>query len=90
MTDATPNSLFITPYIARGAARHNDIRHGVAELSGKSFTPSHVRNEPLIFAGCAVKRPKDTLARTTGLTNWDNVLLPEATIQKGDLLIRDL
>ena len=39
-------------------ARHNEIQDGVVELSDKEFTPSHMRNDPLIFAGCAMKRPK--------------------------------
>ena len=29
-------------------ARHNKLRDGVADLAGKSSTPSHVRNDPLI------------------------------------------
>ena len=29
-------------------ARHNEVRDGVAELAGKTFTSSHVRNNPLI------------------------------------------
>ena len=41
-------------------ARHNELRDGVADLSGKAFTPSHVRNDPLIYHGCAVKRTKST------------------------------
>ena len=32
-------------------ARHNDIRDGVADLAGKAFTPSHVRDDPLIYSG---------------------------------------
>ena len=43
-------------------ARHNKLRDGVADLAGKAFTPSHVRNAPLIFAGRAVKRMKAKLA----------------------------
>ena len=45
-------------------ACHNEINDGVAELVGKAFTPSHVRDDPLIFAGCSVKRPKANQART--------------------------
>ena len=29
-------------------ACHNELRDGVADLAGKSFTPSHVRDDPLI------------------------------------------
>ena len=71
-------------------ARHNDLRDGVVDLAGKSFTPSHVRDDPLIYSGCAVKRMKATPAEASG--NKDHTLapLPEFTEQKGDLLIRDL
>ena len=39
-------------------ARHNELRDGVEDLSGKAFTPSHVRNDPLIYSGRALKRTK--------------------------------
>ena len=71
-------------------ARHNELQDGVADLAGKAFTPFHVRNDPLIFVGCVVKRPKAKPAGTSGSTDQDNALLPEATEQKGFLLIRDL
>ena len=61
------------------AARHNELRYGVADLSGKAFAPSHVRYKPLIFACCAVKRPKEKSSRTTGTTVWDNTPPPEDT-----------
>ena len=70
-------------------ARRNELRDRVADLAGKSFTNSHVHNEPLIFAGCAVKRPEAKPASTRGSTEQDGAAL-EATEQKGDLLIRDL
>ena len=38
--------------------RRNDLRDRVADLSRKSFTPTYVSNNPLIYAGCSVKRPK--------------------------------
>ena len=71
-------------------AHHNDIRDRVADLYIKDFTPSHVRDDLLIFAGCAVKRPKSNPARTKGTTVPDNTPSLEAMEQKGDLLIRDL
>ena len=37
---------------------YNELHDGVADLAGKAFTPSHVRNDPLIFTCCTVKRPK--------------------------------
>ena len=41
-------------------ARHNELRDGVAYLAGKAFTPSHVRDDPLIYSGHAVSRTKPT------------------------------
>ena len=32
-------------------ARHNELRDRVADLSVKDFTPSHVRDDPLIYSG---------------------------------------
>ena len=29
-------------------AHHNELRDGVADLAGKAFTPSHIRDDPLI------------------------------------------
>ena len=71
-------------------ARHNELRDRVTDLAGKEFTPSHVRDDPIIFAGCAIPRPEAKPARTTGTTDRDNAPLPKSTEQKGDLLIRDL
>ena len=71
-------------------ARHNELRDGVAELAGKAFTPSHVRNNPLIYSGCAVKRTKATPAGASGKNDQAGAPPPEATEQKGDLLICDL
>ena len=39
-------------------ARHNELREGVADLAGKAFTPSHVRDDPLIYSGRAMSRTK--------------------------------
>ena len=47
-------------------------------------------NNPLIFACCAVKRPKAKPFRTTGTTDQYNASPTEAAEQKVDLLIRDL
>ena len=49
-------------------ARHNELCDGVADLAGKAFTPSHVRNDPLIYQGCAVKRTKAKPAGPSGIT----------------------
>ena len=69
---------------------HDKLCDGVAYLSGKAFAPSYVRDDLLIFSGCAVKSPKANPARTTGTTVPDNAPPLEATEHKGDLLIRDL
>ena len=47
-------------------------------------------HDPLIFAGCDVKRLKEKLANITGKTVPYNALPLEVTEQKGDLLICDL
>ena len=39
-------------------ARYNDLRDGVASLSGKAFAPAHARNDPRIFTGRAVRGEK--------------------------------
>ena len=39
-------------------ARHRKLRDGVADLTGKAFTPSHMRDDPLIYSGRAMKRTK--------------------------------
>ena len=71
-------------------ARHNELRDRVADLAGKSFTPSRVRNDPLIFAGCAVKRPKAKPARSKVTPVPADTPPLEATEQKGDPLMYDL
>ena len=71
-------------------ARHDELRDRVAYLAGKAFTPSHVRNDPLIYSGRSVKRTKATPAGAGGKTNHAVVQPPEVTEQKGNLLIREL
>ena len=46
--------------------RHNELRDGVAYLAGKAFTLSHVRDDPLIYSGRAVKRMKSTPSGASG------------------------
>ena len=43
-------------------ACHNRLRGGVADLARKAFTPSHVRNDLLIYSGRAVRRTNPTPA----------------------------
>ena len=71
-------------------ARHNELRDGVADLSRKASSPSHMRNNPVIFTGCAVTSPNAKPTGTRGSTDQDDALPPEATEKKGDILIRDL
>ena len=71
-------------------ARHHELRDGVADLAGKEFPPSYVRDDPLIYSGRSVKRTKATPAGAGGKTNHAVVQPPEVMKQKGDLLIRDL
>ena len=71
-------------------ASHNDLRDRVADLAGKPFTPSHVRDDQLIFAGCAVKRMQAKPAGASGTADWDVAPPPAASKQKGKLLICDL
>ena len=49
-----------------------------------------MRDDPLIFTGCAVKILKAKPAGTSGSTDQDGAPQPEATEQKRDLLIRYL
>ena len=71
-------------------ACHNELHDRVADLAGKAFTPSHVRDNPLIYSGRAMKRSKATTAGAGGKTNHTVVQLPEVTEQKGNLLIHEL
>ena len=92
--DPTPNYPFVTPSIARGETSSRGVitssGTGLQTLAGNDFTPSHMPDDPIIFVGSVVKRPKAKPARTIGLTDRDNTPPSEATEQKGDLLICDL
>ena len=72
-------------------ARHNELRDGVADLYNKAFTPSYVRNDPLIYSGHAMSRTKPMPAGSTKTDHTrETPAVPEVTEQKVDLLIRDL
>ena len=62
-------------------ARHNNLCDGVADLSRKAFTPTHVCDNPKVYTACAVHEGKDNLKGSSlkykGYLIWD-------------LLIRDL
>ena len=59
--------------------RHNKLRDGVSDLAGKAFTPSHVRNEPLIYSGLAVKRTKAAPSEAGGTRKQAEVQPLEVT-----------
>ena len=65
-------------------ARHNKLRDGVADLAGKDFTPSQVRNDPLIYQGCAVKRTKARSAGPSGTTDTGGPRGSHLSIATGD------
>ena len=71
-------------------ARHNKLCEGLSYLDGKAFTPSHVRDDPLVYSCCAVKRTKVTPAGSNKTKTSEHTAAPEVTEQKGDLLIQDL
>ena len=66
---------------------HNKLRDRVADLDGKAFTSTHMRDNPLIFAGSDVKNTK---SQPAGPTHPPKKQKSEATEQKGYLLIPDL
>ena len=68
-------------------AHHNKLRYVVADLAGKDFTPTHVREDPLIFAGFSVQRKKSQPAGSTHPPPKNNSEVPE---HKGNLLILKL
>ena len=71
-------------------ARHNKLCDEVADLAGKAFTPSHVRDNSLIYSGRAVKRTKAAPDGANGNSGQSVAQPTEVTEKKGDLLIRDL
>ena len=52
--------------------------------------PSNVRDNPLIYSGCAVKRTKATPVRASGKTDQAGAPPPEVKEKNGNLLICDL
>ena len=70
-------------------ARQNELYDRVAVLVGKAFPPTHLRYDPLIFVGCAMKRPKSNPARSKATNATASTPPLEAAEQKVDLLIRD-
>ena len=71
--------------------RHKELRDGVADLAGKACTPSHVRDDPLIYSGRAMIRTKPMPAGSTKTNpTRETPAAPEVTGQKGNLLTRYL
>ena len=68
-------------------AHHSELHYGVAYLAGKSFTPTHMHYNPLIFAGRVVHKTKAHLAGSTHPSPKNN---SDAIEQKGNFLIHDL
>ena len=64
---------------------HNDLRDGVADLSGKDFTPAHVHDDIKIFTGHTMRVGK-AKAKDKDKGTPQN----DKGNQKGDILIRDL
>ena len=60
-------------------ARHNELRDRGSDLAGKAFTPSLVRDNPLIHSGLTVKRTKAMPAGANRNTNHTLVQPPEVT-----------
>ena len=59
-------------------------------MAVKAFTPTHVRGNPLIFAGCVVKTPKANPARSKSTKSIAAMPTLDSKEQKVELLIRDL
>ena len=76
--------------LTRVSVQNKRTRRTVADLAGKAFTPSHVRDDPLIYSGRAVRRTKPTLAGSDKTKPSEQPAAPEVTEQKDDLLIQDL
>ena len=67
--------------------RHTKLRDGVTDLTGKSFTHLHVRDNTLINQGHAVQEGK---AHTAGYPTKNPPGTTEELDQKGETLICDL
>ena len=66
---------------------HKKLCYGVANLVDKSFTPSHMCDDPLIHLGCVLQEVKD---QPTGWHLKNMPLENETSEQKGGMLIRYL
>ena len=66
---------------------HNDICDYVVDLFGKLFTPTHIQNNPFIYAGHVVQSPK---AHPEGHKTSSPTQTPKDMDHKGDLMIHEL
>ena len=66
---------------------HNELRDGVVELAGKSFTPLHVHKDPLIHPGRAFLEIE---SHTMGSFNNNPPVANDILEQKVDMLICNL
>ena len=90
VTDTTPPFQYDIPLTAiRVASSWRAIMSSVmgSDLSSKYFTPTHVRYDPLIYAGCVVQSTK---THTSGFKPSSSIKKSEAKEQKGNLIISDL
>ena len=67
--------------------RHNDLRFGVSDLTGKDFTPLYVHDNPLIHPGFSIREVK---VHPMESPHNNSLASTENSYQKGDLLIRKL
>ena len=93
VTAATPIFPYTMPLNSIGMALSRPFT--TSSVTGsrtwpEKLSPSHVRNKPLILAGCAVKKPKENTAQSKATTVPSTRPPLEAMEQKGDLLIHDL
>ena len=65
--------------------RNNELRDGVSDLSVKSFTPSHVCNNPLIHSGHTMREVKD---HHTESYEKNPLAIQNVTEHQGEILIR--
>ena len=66
---------------------HINLRYGVADLSGKTFIPPHVRNNPLIHQSRALRSGK---SQPEGNPNNNLPYTTENSEQKRDLIIHEI
>ena len=61
--------------------RHNKLRDGVADLSGKALTPLHMRDDPFAHPGCVILEGKSQY-NTDSLSHQNK--FPEKCLQMAE------